>query len=760
MGGLFKGSSNRSNSQSIDSTLRVQTSIAGRPRPIGAGQNRIAGNMVWWGDFQAIKQKQQGGKGGVGGSMFGKNAGGTQYAYYASAIVSICEGPITSVDTLWNGSAINFYSTPSAEILADLAAIGITPTYGDTYPVTFKLGTYPQAPWSYLVSAHPSAAIGYQGHALACFTNLSLGSSASFPNFSWEITWGLHSSLGSTTKDVNAIDWVEAFLTNQDWGCLGFPSALLADLSASKTFCRAFGLFMSPLLSDQATAQAHLQDVMKAIACDFKWSEGKLDVGIYSAAAASLNDAVYTPATTPVYHLTDADFIEDETDDQQTTVRIKRKDPNDAVNTLQLEYLDRGYLYNPVLVQLRDDAEIQSTGWENPSDLRSFHFWCQRRPAMQSAGLQLARERMLATYEFTVGSRRSLLELFDVVTLTEPKLGLDHLPVLITEIEEKEDRTLFITAEDLLVTGGSVTYAVQPPLGSAANALVAPGAANAPIIFEPPATLAQNQIWMLTSGVNPATWGGCNVWLSTDGGSTYVQTGQIVVAGRQGFLTSALPAVDRNAGGLTVDSANPLAINLSQSQGQVGGGSEADLLALTTLCYVGGELVSYQSATLTGQYRYSLSPLVRGAYGSDIEAHAIGTQFARLDDAVFAHAYTAAQIGSTVKVKLQSFNIYGAAAEDLSALPAYTYTIIGSSAARTETQSVTTSDLVSTSVTFAQAFASGLSGSPVPFVNISWIETAGDTLTILSVTTTEVVFEIRNDGDRVERAATVVAQGY
>ena len=180
---------------------------------------------------------------------------------------------------------------------------------------------------------------------------------------------------------------------------------------------------------------------------------------------------------------------------------------------------------------------------------------------------------------------------------------------------------------------------------------------------------------------------------------------------------------------------------------------------MTTLCYVGGELVSYQTATLTAAYRYSLAPLIRGAYGSPIAAHAIGSAFARLDEAVFKQTYAAGQIGSTIKIKLQPFNIYGGGAPDLSTLTAYSYTVLGAGV-RTETSTVTTTAAAVTVVTFSQRFASGPSGSPVPFVNISWTTQTGDTLEIVEVTTVAVKFGIRNGGAYVARSATVVVQGY
>lgn len=110
--------------------------------------------------------------------------------------------------------------------------------------------------------------------------------------------------------------------------------------------------------------------------------------------------------------------------------------------------------------------------------------------------MQLARERVMATYNFTLGAQYERLEPFDVVSLTETRLGLDKRPVRITEIQETNERCLQITAEEIPATGGYVSYAIQAPLGSATNSLSDPGANNDPIIFEPPATLA-NQIWLV-----------------------------------------------------------------------------------------------------------------------------------------------------------------------------------------------------------------------------------------------------------------------
>ena len=200
---------------------RIQSSTQGRAHNIGAGLNRVAGNLIDVDDFTATPVSS-GGK-GAGGT--GKGATG-QYTYTVSFIISIGE-TMAQINTVYNGNDIDFLVAPSVQVLADLAALGITPTYGNTFGITFKLGDYAQSAWSYWASKHPSKALAYRGEALACLANLGLGSSPTLPNFTFEVLWPLNTDVAALGPDANPADWVSAFLTNADWG-IGFPSQLLA----------------------------------------------------------------------------------------------------------------------------------------------------------------------------------------------------------------------------------------------------------------------------------------------------------------------------------------------------------------------------------------------------------------------------------------------------------------------------------------------------------------------------------------------------
>jgi hypothetical protein len=201
-----------------------------------------------------------------------------------------------------------------------------------------------------------------------------------------------------------------------------------------------------------------------------------------------------------------------------------------------------------------------------------------------------------------------------------------------------------------------------------------PGSANAPIIFEPPAPLTGEvpEVWILATGFDP-DWGGCVVYVSSDG-STYASAGTIYRGGRQGILTAPLPAAS------DPDTGNTLAVDLTESAAQILSGTQADADNYVTLCYCDGELVSYQTATLTSAYHYDLTYLRRGVYGTPVNAHSAAGKFARIgpsDPSLFRYQYPASFIGQTLYIKLPSFNIFGGAAQGLDEVDAFAYSLAG-----------------------------------------------------------------------------------
>jgi hypothetical protein len=204
--------------------------------------------------------------------------------------------------------------------------------------------------------------------------------------------------------------------------------------------------------------------------------------------------------------------------------------------------------------------------------------------------------------------------------------------------------------------------------------LVDPGNTNPPVIFEPPASLAgsgQPAVWIVATG--GPNWGGCLAYISTDG-NTYAPAGEIYAGARQGILTAPLPA------GADPDTTDTLSVDLTISAGQLLSGTRADADSLATLCYCDGELAAYQTATLTAQYKYQLTYLRRGAYGTAIGSHAAGAQFARFgpsDPSVLKYPYPANFVGRTIYLKLASFNTFGQALQSPAAIAPVSFSLTG-----------------------------------------------------------------------------------
>ena len=126
--------------------LRVTSATEGVVIPRLYGRMRIGGNIIWATDFreEVNTQRQGGGKGG------GPKVTTTEYLYYASFAVAICEGPITGIGRVWADGEIvdlsedtwRWYSggetqTPDPFIAAKMGAEN-APAYRGTAYVVFE----------------------------------------------------------------------------------------------------------------------------------------------------------------------------------------------------------------------------------------------------------------------------------------------------------------------------------------------------------------------------------------------------------------------------------------------------------------------------------------------------------------------------------------------------------------------------------------------------------------------------------------------
>ena len=622
--------------------LQVQQSSQGLTLPVIYGRTRVAGNLIWYGDFVTIENKtttQQGGKGGGGVKQVD-----IAYTYEAAVMLALCEGEIQGVGRIWRDK----------EKFDSLAQLRLTLMRGgDEQPL-----------WTHLAQAkHQNQALNYSGTAYLCSPNYELTKSAQIYQHNFEVIGKLGYS--GNIPDANPREIIRDLLTNQRYGC-GFPADSIGDTDRYSNYCRAVGIFLSPAYTEQGEAQRNISELLEQTNSAAVFSQGRLKIVPYGDGNYSGNGAVYVADNKAIYDLTDDDFIVSGAEDP---VNVERKTNADAFNQIQVEYLDRDNDYNVAIAEVKDQANIEQYGLR-PKEAVKMHGICDGKVAQKVAQQLLQRALYVRNeYEFKLGWKYCLLEPMDIVTLTDAGLGLDKTPVRITEIEEDEEGVLSVKAEDYPVGVYTTSeYPTQPSLGYSADYNVSPGNAHAPVIFEAPLQLTggEPQIWMATAGGD--MWGGAEVWVSTDGDS-YTRVGAVNHKARFGSLTAALPS------GAVFDRTNTLSVEISS--GQMTGCTEQDSRDLLTLCYVDGEFLAYANAELKGVGRYTLGNLTRGAYGSAIDTHAAGSKFARIDEALFKYTVPRNWIGRTVWVKLVSYNVFSGGIQDLASVPAYSYTIKG-----------------------------------------------------------------------------------
>ncbi|OVE46680.1 phage tail protein [Chromobacterium violaceum] len=641
MGGMFGGGGTKiSTSAPVVSSLRMQTSAYGRAIPLLYGKARVAANVIWYGDFISIERRttqSAGGKGGGGGTTMES----VSYTYQVAVQLGLCEGPARSVTYAWVGKKAGTI---------------------DHWNLSHFPGSYSQQPMGYMQTKHPEQALSYRGTVHVGTGVFDLGDDPTLPNMTFEVD----SSFGFSNeiRDANPRDVVVDFCTNPYYGA-GVPATKFGDLKPFSDFCVANGLFISPAYTEQEQAHEILARLFRLTNSGVYFSEGKIKVVPYSDAAASGNGVTFTPNLTPVYDLTDDDFLSDGDD----PIHCTRVAASDAHNCIRVKFFNRANSYNEEVAEAKDQASIEQFGLRSKEI--ELHEIADANVARFVAQQILQRTLYVRNnYEFRLGWKFALLEPTDLVTLSDPALGLDKTPVRITEIEEDEDGELLVRAEEVpLGAIGATKYPTQTSDGYSSNYNVPAGPANTPVIFEPPLSLAGTpEIWIATSGGD--NWGGCDVWVSDDN-ATYRRMGRITGKSRHGVLAAPL------AGGTGVDTVNSLKVDLSVSGGALLAATQQNADDLITLCYVDGELMAYRDATLTAPNQYTLGYLVRGAHGTIVGSHATGSKFARLDQSLTKFGYDKSKVGKTLYLKFQSFNIYGGGIEDLATLTPLTYQITG-----------------------------------------------------------------------------------
>jgi hypothetical protein len=666
MSGLFGGGTTINNEQAHVGSLRVQTSSEGVSIPLVYGLARMSPNLLWYDDFKAIPHttSQESGKGG------GSTVNNTTYTYTAAVMMGLGEGPVGLND---EGQSVIKTVWKNKDIISG----------GDRFTklnYQEKRGTSSNSSWGYMATNYPAKSFQHHFQAYVGFQPLDLGASDSLPNLSFEIYGRSVSnrSVSDLYPDLNPAMIIKDFLTSTTGGA-GFPSASLGDLEVFRTYAEASFFMAAPVYQESTPAAEMLDKLCKLSNVAPFWSEGLLKFVPFGDQNVSHTDNSsvtwnYTANLTPRFLLGPDDFLAEVGEDP---VKVRRRRSSDAFNSIRIECLDRWAGYNARIVEAKDLASITVLGYR-PADVLEAHEICSPEVAQRMAQVMLQREVYLRNeYEFKLGWRYSQLEQMDIVSLTEPLLGLAGKLVRLTKTtDDAEEGGITCLAEEVLAglsTGKD--FGVAPTDKFVKTQNFAPGTANS-VVFQPPLSMSGGtpQIWVGAWGNGSVTtWGGAEVWFSDDN-TTFARIGEVTMHARAGFLSANLAAGSD-------PSTVTISVDLTDSRSALTSGAQALADAGDTACVILSniatpEIIDYTTATLTATYKYNLTTyLRRGQQCSYSQAHLSGVKFMRLDEAVQKFDIDASRVGKTVYFKLVSYNTTGGGLQDIAGVSSQSYVV-------------------------------------------------------------------------------------
>lgn len=526
-------------------------------------------------------------------------------------------------------------------------------------------------------------------------------------------------------------------------------------LDLVRTQCRAYGLWGSLVMASQQAALEWLKlfgddgseqngGFIGAANMAYFWSGFRLKFFPYAEASKVGNGAIYV-SPTAAGPIADLDVSKGDfkwATDQMPVTQERTPQMEDAPNIFQFQIPCRSSSYNQVVVS---QPLAGATARFGPRKDSPKALDCVVDPTVARKLLMVRARRASLDrnrYPITIDARGQLYEPGDLITITDEEMGIVKMPVRFVSLEEDPKTLDFKCVMSRFIYGMCSPDAVigSDPIGSGGDRTGDPGSVNAPIIFQPVPRLLANQsqpeLWIVVSG-GSLHYGGCEVLLSTDGGTSYHIVGILIGNPVTGWLTADWPAaadpdsthalsldvsesrgvvarhsvsdednfiypfyVDNGGTFITVeDAGTPIAVlgaiadggvtvadNITELQDAGVPIAEADPTGSTSPPSLVYELGSYADATLTAPYQYTI-PIGGGKYirravfdapipGTGVD-HPLGSRFAILNPlgvGILKLALDSRWIGVDLKIKCCAFNEFGMNGEDPSDVTVYDYT--------------------------------------------------------------------------------------
>lgn len=470
---------------SPSSGLKVQTSQYGIPVRYMRGRNKVAGNLLWYGNFKAHEEESDG-KGG-GGQVVG-------YTYTASLAFGLCVVPAGCTVTLlraWQGSEeLELEENGgwlSGIFKLDYSFYDGTQTGADSHIAQFV----PRAPvWKRL--------------CYIVLPNFNLGNSSYLKNLTFEIQVG-------DSEDALPTQISTDILTDDLFG-LGLTGVTDADAFAETAeYCTDNDLLISPIFDRQVSVLDALSHVIAHHNGYISYEEGTI-------AHRQLKSEI-SLGTIRDHHLV--------REEEELPLSATSPGGRDYNNKITVEYPKRGKEYVTGTAPVDDMVDIDQYGLRDATvklDAITTHSRASK------LAMVLLKKSLSApqSFDFKVGPELAGIRPGQVFALTETAMDLFEAPIRIASVSESDNYEMEVSArEEVDVYGYQATgtdTSVQPV---APDLTGNPLSVVRPLMIEiPPYYSADRSLVAAAySRSASAAWAGASVWRAYTPGGSYERVG-------------------------------------------------------------------------------------------------------------------------------------------------------------------------------------------------------------------------------------------
>lgn len=605
------------------------------------GTTKIAPNVINWQDFYSREIRKT--------VKSGKSKSTTiNYRYYVYLELALGE-TITDIGKIWVGDTM-------------YQSLGAANGSGGTgFPLELKKDGGVS---NYMSTKHPDKAVDYQH--LAYLHSPSGGNSsgtylgensASVPSYGIEVKGALLST--GDGIDANPADVILYILKKLGiYNGVDPEETIISGIGNFRKYCKANDLLISSPSGEtsQKKAQEIIKDICTLTDAYFFWSNNKFKIRVKDN--RQIND--WRPDNTVVYDLGPDDML---LQADGACVAFSRKDSSEVYNRFTVEFCNRENSYENETVSYELSNDISKTGLRQMSTQNALYFYTKERAIKVCQMLARKNERERNKYTIKLDWAYCILEPGDLITLTDPIIGLDKQIAMVDTITEAKDGS--ITVECLQYVDGNYNAGIIDVSGSNYNYVdynIEPSNTDRPIIFQPPsaATLSGNEIWIALRGVDN-TWGGCNILVANQD-ANYQSLGQYRMSSSYGTLVADMAS--SNADSFT-----------AQINGDFDNVTQLDAVNANSMMWIDGECLSYTTVRKNSNGTWTFSGLIRGQYNTNIVAHRSGSTVVSCDGALYVIEITKKDIGRQLYFKFPSVNVFNSNPQNEADVDYYTYTV-------------------------------------------------------------------------------------